>query len=175
MMLGALEGCLQRGVAFLEIAGNVLDHDDGVVDHEAGRNRQRHQGQIVEAEAEQIHRAQRADQRQRNRQARDQCGAGVAQEYENHQHHEDHGERQLEFDVLDGGANGDGAIGQDVEVDGCGQRGLQLRQQRLDAFDDGDDVGAGLALDIENDGRRFVHPGAELVVFRAFDDIADVA
>src|SRR2546422_6506190 len=31
---------------------DVLDHDDGVVHHEAGRDGQRHQGQVVEAVAE---------------------------------------------------------------------------------------------------------------------------
>ena len=99
-LLGALKRGLQRRVAFLEIAGDVLDHDDGIVDHEAGGDGQRHQRQIVEAEAEQIHGAQRADQRQRNRKARDQRRARVAQEHEDHQHHEDNRERQLELDVL---------------------------------------------------------------------------
>ncbi len=35
----ACNGCLAR----FQIAGNVLDHHDGVVDHEAGRDGQRHQ------------------------------------------------------------------------------------------------------------------------------------
>ena len=73
------------------------------------------------------------------------------------------------------GADGHGAVGQDVEVDRGRQRGLQLRQQRLDALDHRDDVGAGLALDVEDDGRRLVHPGAELVVLGAVDDVADIA
>ena len=37
-------------VARLDVARDVLDHDDGVVDHEAGGDGQRHQGQVVEAE-----------------------------------------------------------------------------------------------------------------------------
>ena len=37
--------------AVLHMADDVLDHHDGVVDHEAGADRQRHQRQIVEAEA----------------------------------------------------------------------------------------------------------------------------
>ena len=38
-----------------------------------------------------------------------------------------------------------------------------------------DDVGAGLALDVEDDRRRRVHPGAELGVLGAVDDRGDVA
>ena len=43
------------GVAVLDVAVDVLEHDDGVVDHEADRDGQRHQREIVEAEAEQVH------------------------------------------------------------------------------------------------------------------------
>src|ERR1051326_1584554 len=48
--------------AGFDIARDVLDHDDGVVDHEAGGDGQRHQRKIVEREAEQIHGAEGADQ-----------------------------------------------------------------------------------------------------------------
>jgi hypothetical protein len=59
---------------FLDVAGDVLDHDDGVVDDEAGGDRQRHQREVVEAEAEQVHHAERADQRERHGDARDDRG-----------------------------------------------------------------------------------------------------
>ena len=51
---------------------------------------------------------------------------------------------------------------------------MNLRQQRLDAVDDLDDIGAGLALHVEDDRRRRVRPGAELGVLRAADDVGDV-
>ena len=47
----ALEGGLQRRVALLHVADDVLDHDDRVVDHEADGNGQRDEGEIVEREA----------------------------------------------------------------------------------------------------------------------------
>ena len=37
-----------------------------------------------------------------------------------------------------------------------GSDGCNLRQQLLDGVDHGDDVGAGLALDVDDDGRRRV-------------------
>ena len=50
-----LQRGLQRRVALLEIAGDVLEHHDGVVDDEAGRDGERHQREVVEAVAEQVH------------------------------------------------------------------------------------------------------------------------
>ena len=56
--LAPLSDGLHRGLAVLHVADDVLDHHDGVVDHEAGADRQRHQRQIVEAEAGEIHDAE---------------------------------------------------------------------------------------------------------------------
>ena len=57
--LGALERRLQRRFALLDVARDVLDHDDGVVDDEAGGDGQRHQREVVQAVAEQVHDARR--------------------------------------------------------------------------------------------------------------------
>ena len=43
-----LKAASQRLHAFLDIARDVLEHDDGIVDDEADRDRQRHQRQVVE-------------------------------------------------------------------------------------------------------------------------------
>ena len=56
----------ERPHALLQIARDVFDHHDRVVDHEAGRDGQRHQRQVVDAVAEQVHHAERSDQRHRN-------------------------------------------------------------------------------------------------------------
>ncbi len=49
----------------------------------------------------------------------------------------------------------------------AGRLAVQLRQQLLDAVDDLDDVGAGLALDVQDDRRRLVGPGQRAGVFSA--------
>ena len=49
---------------------------------------------LFKREAVQVHDRKRADQRDGNRQARDQCGARVAQESEHHEHHQAGGEQQ---------------------------------------------------------------------------------
>ena len=85
---------LHRRHALLEIARDVFDHHDRVVHHEARRNRQRHQRKIVDAVAEQIHHAERPDQRNRHRHARDQRGVHVSQKDKHHQNHERDRNRQ---------------------------------------------------------------------------------
>ena len=61
---------LHRGVeglhAHLEIAGDVLDDHDGVVDHEAGGDGERHQREVVDGVAQQVHHAEGAHQRERH-------------------------------------------------------------------------------------------------------------
>ncbi len=78
----------QRRHPLLEVARDVLEHDDGVVDDEAGGDGQRHQRQVVEAVAEQVHDAEGAEQRHRHRDARDERRRAVAQEHEHDQDHQ---------------------------------------------------------------------------------------
>ena len=78
-----------RGVhATFDMAGDVLGHHDRIVDHEAGRDGERHQGEIVEAEAQEIHYRESAGEGERRCEARNEGGARVAQKHENHQHDE---------------------------------------------------------------------------------------
>ena len=73
----------------LDIALDVLDHDDGVVDHDADRQHQPEQRQIVEREAEHRHEEERADQRHRNGDDRDDRRAPGLQEQDDDQNDED--------------------------------------------------------------------------------------
>ena len=149
-LLRALERRLHRRVAFLEVARDVLDHHDGVVDHEAGGDGERHQREVVQAVAERVHRAEGADQRKRHGDAGNDGGVQVAQEEEDDHHHQRDGQHQLELNVVDRGLDGGREIGEGGDLNAGGQVGLKLRQQLLDALDDADGVGAGLPLDIQD-------------------------
>ena len=72
-----------------DVALDVLDHDDGVVDHDADRQHQAEQRQIVEREAERRHEEEGADQRHRNGDQRDDRRAPGLQEQHDHQHDQD--------------------------------------------------------------------------------------
>ena len=45
-------------IPIFEIAGDVLNDHDGVVDDEAGGDGERHQGEVVDGVAEQVHHAE---------------------------------------------------------------------------------------------------------------------
>ena len=70
-----LSAASNRRHALLDVADDVLQHDDGVVDDQADRERQRQQRDVVDRVAEQIHRAERGDQRDRHGERRDDGGA----------------------------------------------------------------------------------------------------
>ncbi len=90
----------QRRQPVLDVPVDVLQHHDGVVDHEADRDGQRHQRQIVEAVVQHVHHGRGAEQRQRHGDAGNDGRPGIAQEQENHHHHQRDGERQREFHVV---------------------------------------------------------------------------
>jgi hypothetical protein len=71
--------------ALFQVAGDVFDHDNGVIHHEPGRNRQRHERKVVQAVAEQVHDAEGPDERNRHRHAWNEGRAGVAQKDKHHQ------------------------------------------------------------------------------------------
>ena len=75
---------LDRFLAVLDVAHDVLEHDDGVVDDETDGERQRQQRDVVDRMAEQIHAGEGADDRDRQRDRRDQRGAEAAQEEVDH-------------------------------------------------------------------------------------------
>ena len=52
----------QRLHARFYVSGNVLQHHNRIIHHKAGGDGQRHQRQVVEAEAAQVHRGKGADQ-----------------------------------------------------------------------------------------------------------------
>src|SRR6478752_8593301 len=157
------------------MADDVLDHHDGVINNEADRDGERHERQIVEAVIELVEHREGADQGERNGDGRYDGRPEGAQEYEDHHHHEHDCRHQRELHVVDRGADGLGAVGNDIQLYGWRDRSFELRQERLDAIDRLDDIGAWLALNGENDGALLVVPAGDQVVFRPLDGPADVA
>ena len=96
------------------------------------------------------------------------------QEEEDHQHHQQDREHQLELDVVDRGADAGRAIGEDRRVQPGRQAAQQIRKLLFDRIGGGDDVRARLALDIEDDRRGLVGERAEPAVLSALDDLGDI-
>src|SRR5712672_2231855 len=170
-----LEGGFHGGEALFEVTNDVFDHHNGIVDHEADPDRERHERQIVEAIAEFIQHRESTDERKRHGDGRNDRRPEVTQEHEDHHHHECDRQDQRELDVGNRGADGGRAVGCDRHLDGRRERSLELRQHCLYGVHRLDDVGTGHTLNGENDGALLVEPAGHQVVFRRFDRFSDVA
>ena len=103
--------------AGLAMARDVLEHDDRVVDHEAGGHRQRHQREVVEAEAQQVHHAEGADQRHRHRHRGHDRRADAPKEREDHEGHEADRDQEGALHVEERSADRRRRSSTDLEVD----------------------------------------------------------
>ncbi len=101
-----VHGGFEAGFAHLHVAHDIFQHDDGVVHHETHGEGQRHQREVVEAVAQQVHYGEGSDDGERHRAARDQGGGEIAQEKEDHQDDDCDGEEQGELHVVYRAANG---------------------------------------------------------------------
>ena len=128
------------------MAGNVFQHDDGIVDDKACGNRQRHQRKIVEAESSQVHETKGSHQGHRHSDNRNQRRPSVAQENENDGNHQRDGKYERLLDLAQRSADSARAVIGHIKVDGSWNRGAQSWQQRPDPIDGLDDVGTRLAM-----------------------------
>src|SRR6201999_2162781 len=94
---------------------------------------------------------------------------------QHHQRHQHDAEHQRELDVVDRGPDSDGAVTDHGQIDAGGNGALQFWNFRADLADHVDDVGAGLALNVDDDGRRALVPTTGAVVLQPVDDLGDVA
>ena len=166
----AFQRRLERPHAAFDVADDVLQHDDGVIDDEADRQSQRQQRHVVDGEAEQIHRRAGADQRHRHGERRNDGGRYFAQKQEDHHDDQRDGDRQGFLHVDDRRADRQRAVEQRRHFNR--RRDLRARRDQgvTHQIDDLDGVGVGLALDRQHDGARVVEPGGDFFVLDAVDD-----
>ena len=84
----ALQGRLERRHSIFDMTHDIFEHHDGVIDHEAHRQRDREQRDVVDRIAESVHERTGADQRHRQRQRRNERRGDRLQEHEDDEHHE---------------------------------------------------------------------------------------
>ena len=125
-LAGAKHGGGARAHALVAPTHDVLEHHDGVVDNQAGRQHQRQQRQDVDREPGHVDRGDRADQRDRHGEARDQRGAPVAQEQIDDGQHDRHRQAKRQLDLMDGAVDEGGVIAGHADIHAFGQRLLDL-------------------------------------------------
>ena len=99
----------------------------------------------------------------------------VRRNMQHDQHHQPGAQHQRELHVAHGGANGAGAIGDQRQLGAARHGALQPRQLGANALHGLDDVGARLAMHVDDHGRGVAIPAADLGVLQALDDLGDVA
>ena len=75
------------------------------------------------------------------------------------------GEHEFKLNVFDRCANGCSPVCQFIDLNSGGEIAFQQRKQLLDAIDHLNNVRPRLALDVDDDGGSFVHPGRLANVF----------
>ncbi len=152
----------------------VLQHHDGVVDHEARGDGQGHEAEVVEAEAQQIHRPEGAKQRDHGRHRRDHRRAHGPQEGRDHQDHQDGGDQERDLDFAQRRPDAGGGVGGDLQLHVAGQLRGQQGQGGAHLVDRLDDVGVGLLGDQHDDGGLAVEEPDRAGVLHAVDDARHV-
>ena len=163
------------GFAELDVADDVFEHHDRIVDDEAHGEREGEQREVVDAVAAEMHHDERAEDRDRHGDARDDRGGEGAEEEEDYQHHENDREDEGELHLGDGLADRARAVDDDVQVDGGGQLLAERGQERLHGVDDLDGIGARLAAHLEIDRAVAVEPAGGFVALHAVDDLAEIS
>ncbi|KAG1450766.1 hypothetical protein G6F57_016329 [Rhizopus arrhizus] len=92
--------------ALVEVAHDVLDHHDRIVDHEADRDHQRQHAQVAQGEAHHVHHQRGTRQRQRHGHRGDQRRCQPAQEQRHGQHHHRQADQQGDLHFMQRGTDG---------------------------------------------------------------------
>ena len=158
-LLRSIEGGGEGVFALLLVAEDILEDDDGVVDHHPDRQSQRQGCEVVERKAEEAHEAEGGDQRGRDCERDDEGRAPRAQEDKDHEDRQHGAIDDVHLDVLDrlldvlGAVEGDvvkearrKVLGKLVHLFACGP--IHVNQ-----------IGAGARRDTETEGGRQVVTG----------------
>src|SRR5208337_736196 len=172
---GALEGRLHGRHTLLEIARDVLDDDNGIVNDKARGNREGHEREVVDAVVAQVHNAKSANQGDGNGDAGNQGGAYASQEDEHHANDQGNGDQQAAFDVTNGSANCERAVHHDFRVYGGRDGSLECGYGGTDAIHGVNDVRARLTEDKDEDAGLAVDEAGSAHVFRGVLDLRDIA
>ena len=171
----ALERGLHRGETRLTVTDDVLQHDDRVVDHEADRERERHQRNVVEAVPRDVHRRKGPDDGNREGERGNDRRRESADEQKDDEHHQDDGKHQRVLHVGHGGLNGHRKIVAHRDVDRARKLRANRGQQGLDAVRDVDGVRIRLSKHRDRQRPGAVEPVRPLVAQNAVDDLRDLA
>ena len=139
-------------VLLFDIAHDVLEHDDGVVNDDADGEREREERHVVQCEVHRLQHREGGDDRGRNRDCGNRHRAQVSNEKEDHEAGQKAADQQVLLERRDRSVDEDRLIPDDPKRDACGKRPFDLLQFPLHRVDDFDSVGSGLPAHFERYG-----------------------
>src|SRR5215207_5040834 len=141
-LVPGLVGGGARRHALRDVALDILDDDDRVVDNDADRQDEAEQGQRIEREAERAHHRESAYERHRDRDDRDDRRAPRLQEHDDDDDDEDQRLEQRLVDLAHGLGDELGRVVDDLVVDAGGEIALELVHLLDDALRGGERIAA---------------------------------
>ncbi|MNX65858.1 hypothetical protein D3C86_969290 [compost metagenome] len=173
----AVDGLDQGLLAVLlaQVAEDVLDHDDGRVDHHAEADGEAPQAHEVAGQVEQLHHREGEEHRERNRHGDDQAGAQVPEEEEQNPHHQHAAFEQGLLDGVDRLLHQLELVVEGLELHAGRHDRVGLGELLLDAADH---LARVLALELHDDaddGLVAIAGGGPLARSGALDDLGHVA
>ncbi len=171
----AIGGDERRLAFFLDPAVDVLEHHDGVIDHEADRHDEGEQGEHVDRQAEGVEHAEGRDQADRHGHGRHHGGAQAAEEQEDHADDQRDGDGERLLDFFHRGRDEHRAVLGDGKMHVGRQRLGDLGRALAHLFGDLHDVGGGLLDDADAEHRRAVAAERVAIFLGAILDPGDVA
>ena len=165
----------QRRLAVVQTTLNVLDHHDGVIDHEADGQNQGQQRQQVQREAQRRQDDEGRQQTDRRHDRRDQRSPQAAQEDEVHQGHQGHGDADGDPDLVDGVRGEDRVVGSDLDGHARRQGRPDFLDHLVDTIRDGEVVRLRLTGHGQADLVHAVAAEQTTIFFRGLLDAGDVA
>ena len=173
-LTGALLGSLAAPQALLDPPVDHLQDDDRVVDHDADRQRQRHQGHHVQREAGQVEERERRDDGGGDREGRDQGRPRVAQEQEDDGDHQQAAPEHVREHGVDRVLDEHRHVAGDQNLHAGRQIGPQGLDFRPNRFGDGHGVRPAAPPDLQRHPPLPVETGEGALLGQAVLDLRDV-
>lgn len=152
-----LGGLIRRQMFLVHYTVDILDHDDGVVDHNTDRQDKSQQREHVEREAEHEHDAERTYERYGDGDYGNERRPPALQREEDDQYHQQQGFEQRTVDVVYRLRDVGGHVERDLVGDSFGESGADLLHRFAHRFGDLHGIGARQHVDVEHGGVASVY------------------
>ena len=159
----------------LQVAFDILDHDDRVVDDDADREHEPEQGQVVERDAEGVEDSERADQGDRNGDHRDDGGAPTLQKQEHDADDQQDRDENRGDHLVHRFADEYRGIVDDLVADAWRELLGERLHGRQHLVLDRQGIGARLGEDEQRQAWPAIHEGGRAVIGGADLDTSDIA